>query len=148
MAQVEVAEKEKECIRAVAEMREDMAKTTNDANLIILGLEKSLLNIQKTYEVAKGDCVKWEKSLEAIKSTIVDKEFVTCRLLDQIQQLYMLFCKRNNEDVVFHRHQVEEQMDYIKEQIETIQEVIQVSKTMILNEDKSDIAQNGSHKSK
>lgn len=46
LAQVEVAEKEQECIRVVAEMREDMAKTTSDANLIILGLESALLNIE------------------------------------------------------------------------------------------------------
>lgn len=148
MAQVEVAEKERECIEAVAEMREDMAKTTNDANLIILGLESSLVNIQTDYDVAKAKCVKWEKSLESIKEAIVDKEFLTCRLLDQIQQLYMLFCKRNNENVVFYRDQVEEQLDYIKEEIETIQEIIDVSKTMLEKEERSDIAQDGSHKSK
>lgn len=46
LAQVEVAEKEQECIQSVAEMREDMAKTTSDANLIILGLEGALNNIE------------------------------------------------------------------------------------------------------
>lgn len=148
MAQVEVAEKEKECIQAVAEIREDMAKTTNDANLIILGLESALLNVQNDYDAAKADCVKWEKSLESMKEAIVDKEFLTRRLLDQIQQLYMLFCKRNNEDVVYYRDQVEEQLDYIKEEIETIQEIIDVSNTMQEKEERSNIAQDGSHKSK
>lgn len=46
LAQVEVAEKEQECIQAIAEMREDLAKTTNDANLLILGLESNITNIE------------------------------------------------------------------------------------------------------
>lgn len=172
LAQVEVAEKEQECIRVVAEMREDMAKTTSDANLIVLGLESALLNIevscwicwkihpphitvsiiqihsQKEYGRAKEKCTKWENALEATKDAIVDKEYLTWRLLDQIQQLYKLFTQRNSEDVILKRQEVEEQLDYIKEEIETIQEIIEASKEMMNREAMSDIAQDGSHKSK
>lgn len=104
--------------------------------------------LQKEYETAKEKCVKWEKSLQATKSVIVDDEFQTWRLLDQIQQLYSVLCRRNGKDVIFKRHEVEKQLDYIKEEIETIQEIIEVSKKMMENEARSDIAENGSGKHK
>lgn len=72
---------------------------------------------------------------------------MTRRLLDQIQQMYKLFTQRNGEEVTFKRHEVEEQLDYIKDEIETIQEIIDTSKQMMDKEAKSDIAQDGSHKS-
>lgn len=102
------------------------------------------LFLQKDYEKSKADCVKWETTLEQTKEEIVSKEFLTCRLLDQIQQIYGLFCKRNGEDIVFKRDEVEKQLDYIKEEIETIQEIIQVSKKIMEKESRSDIAQHGS----
>lgn len=107
-----------------------------------------LPQFQKEYEEAKRNAVEWEKSLESTKNVIIDKEFLTWRLLDQIQQLYKLFCQRNSVDVSLKRHEVEEQLDYIKEEIETIQEIIDASEQMMDRESKSDIAQDGSYKSK
>lgn len=90
--------------------------------------------------------MKWEKILAATKDVIADKETITFRLLDQIQQLYGLFCKRNNESIVFDRNQINEQLDYIKNEIEFMQDVIQASNDMMMNEKKSLIAQHGSTK--
>lgn len=90
--------------------------------------------------------MKWEKILAATKDVIADKETITFRLLDQIQQLYGLFCKRNNESNVFDRNKINEQLDYIKNEIEFMQDVIQASNDMMMNEKKSLIAQHGSTK--
>lgn len=104
--------------------------------------------LQKEYETAKENSAKWEKSLQSTKSVIVDNEFLTWRLLDQIQQLYSVLCRRNGKEVIFKRHEVEKQLDYIKDEIETIQEIIAVCKKMMEDEARSDIAENGSGKLK
>lgn len=80
------------------------------------------------------------------KECIKDKESVTTQLLDQIQQLYALFCKRNGVPIAFARHQIEEQLDYIKDEMKYLQDVIHCAAEISGNEDKSIIAQNGSIK--
>lgn len=66
--------------------------------------------------------------------------------LDQIQQLYLLLCKRNNAEPKLRRDQIEAQLDFIKNEIETIQEIFEVSQEMIAIENRSDIAEYGSGK--
>lgn len=69
---------------------------------------------------------------------------MTNQLLDQIEQLYALFCKRNGVPVSFERHQIEEQLDYIKDEMTFLQDVIKSAADISENEKKSVIAQNGS----
>lgn len=88
-----------------------------------------------------------ESALASIKDIINEKEKVTFMQLDQIQQLYSLLCKRINVEPHFKRNQVEEQLDFIKKEIETIQEIIKLSNEMIANDTRSDIAECGSGKS-
>lgn len=66
--------------------------------------------------------------------------------LDQIQQLYLLLCKRNNMEPVLRRDQIEKQLDFIKNEIETIHEIIAMSREMLAIETRSDIAEFGSGK--
>lgn len=82
--------------------------------------------------------------LAVSKECIKDNESSTTQLLDQIQQLYALFCKRNDIPIAFERHQIEEQLDYIKEEMKYLQDVIKCAAEISENEDKSTIAQNGS----
>lgn len=103
--------------------------------------------LQRCYNDAKEQSLRWEKILAATKDVIADKETLTFRLLDQIQQIYSLFCSRNDETPQFNRNQVEDMLDYIKEEIEFMQDVIKTSKEIMANEKKSQIAQQGSVKS-
>lgn len=84
--------------------------------------------------------------LTVSKECIKDKESTTTQLLDQIQQLYALFCKRNGIPIAFGRQQIEEQLDYIKDEMKYLQDVIECAADINENEDKSIIAQNGSNK--
>lgn len=88
-----------------------------------------------------------ESALVSIKVVITEKEKITFMQLDQIQQLYSLLCKRIDVEPHFKRNQVEEQLDFIKTEIETIQEIIKLSNEMIANDTRSDIAECGSGRS-
>lgn len=81
------------------------------------------------------------------ENTIIDNEQVSFALLDQIQHLYMLLCKRNHQKPKFTRKQIKEQLHFIAEEMDTIQEIIQLSNEMISKETRSDIAQCASTKS-
>lgn len=85
--------------------------------------------------------------LAGTKGAVVDKQTQTFMHLDQIQQIYALLCNRNGINPKFKREQVEEQLDFIKEEIETIQEIIELSFEMVAIETRSDIAECGSGKS-
>lgn len=108
---------------------------------------KNLIISQKNFEKLKNECLKLESVIHPSKEAICEKEKETFMMLDQIQQMYLLLCDRNGEQPIYKREQVEEQLDYIKTEIEKIQEVIALSEEMMANEDRSDIAECGSGKS-
>lgn len=68
-------------------------------------------------------------------------------LLDQIQQLYLLFCERSGVEPKFGREQVEEQLDFIKMEIEITMDIHKMAYEMMALESRSDIAEYGSGKS-
>lgn len=82
-----------------------------------------------------------------MKDVITEKEKETFMLLDQIQQLYLLLCKRSGIEPEYKRDQVEEQLDYIKREIEILEEIIEMAEEMTELENRSDIAEHGSGKS-
>lgn len=88
--------------------------------------------------------MKWEEALTTTENVIISNEFMATGLLDQLQQLYLLFCKRRNVQPEFRRHQIEEQFDYIKDEIEIIQDIIEISNDVLTDEIQSDVAQFGS----
>lgn len=105
------------------------------------------MNWQKNHKKQQQQCLKLEDVLAATKSAVVEKQKQTFMHLDQIQQMYSLLCNRNGCDPKFKRDQVEEQLDFIKDEIETIQEIIDLSFEMMAIETRSDIADCGSGQS-
>lgn len=103
--------------------------------------------LQKNYEKSRDEFLKWETILGSAKSTIIDNEQLSFALLDQIQHLYLLLCKRNHQKPKFSRKQIKEQMDFIAEELDTIQEIIRLSNDMMVKEIRSDLAQCASTKS-
>lgn len=82
-----------------------------------------------------------------IKDVIANEEKETFMLLDQIQQLYTLLCKRHGIEPKFKRDQVEQQLDYIKTEMEINQDIVDMSHEMMALETRSDIAEHGSGRS-
>lgn len=95
----------------------------------------------------KSECLKLENILNPSKEVIAEKEKEMFMLLGQIQQVYLMLCDRNDEEPKFKREQTEEQLDYIKREIEIILEVIEMANEMMALETRSDIAEYGSGKS-
>lgn len=99
---------------------------------------------QKKCDKLQSECLKMENVLNPGKEIIAEKEKETFMLLDQIQQMYLLLCNRNGDEPKFKREQVEEQLDYIKREIDKILEVIELANEMMALETRSDIAEYGS----
>lgn len=85
--------------------------------------------------------------LPAANNVAAAQEMETYMLLDQIQQLYLLYCQRNGVEPKFKREEVEKQLDYIKTEMEINAEIIKLSHEMMELETRSDIAEHGSGKS-
>lgn len=85
--------------------------------------------------------------LPAAKDVIASEEMETNMLLDQIQQLYLLFCQRNGVEPKLKREEVDQQLDFIKNEIEILTATIKLSHQMMELETRSDIAEHGSGKS-
>lgn len=67
--------------------------------------------------------------------------------LDQIHQLYILLCNRSGIEPEIKKNQVEQQLDFIKTECETLQEIIEMSNEMVAIETRSDVAERGSNRS-
>lgn len=78
---------------------------------------------------------------------ITEEEKEAFMELDQIQQLYLMFCQRNGIEPEFKREQVEEQLDFIKMEIEIMFDIIKMANEMMDLESRSDIAEHGSGRS-
>lgn len=97
--------------------------------------------------MVKAEQLKWENVLPAAKDVVAAEEMETQMLLDQIQQLYLLFCERSGVEPKFKREQANEQLDFIKKEIEIMTAVIKLSHEMMELDTRSDIAEHGSGKS-
>lgn len=98
-------------------------------------------------EKSSAECSKWENIIVPTKNIIGKKERSAFMRLDQIHQLYILLCKRSGVEPEFKKSQVEQQLDFIKTEIETLQEIIVMSNEMVAIETRSDIAERGSNRS-
>lgn len=81
------------------------------------------------------------------KDVIANKEKETFMMMDQIQQMYLLLCERNGIEPKFKREQIEEQMDYIKNEVELIVQILEMASQMVDLETLSNVAEHGSAKS-
>lgn len=153
IAQVEIVDMEVEKIKAIEEMREKMVQATNEAALTVMGLNNELNELEvmtKTYYIihirqkiflqlcyasSKADTIKWSRVLISTKRCIAEKEMISFRLLDQIQQVYRLFCARKNAEPVLRREQIEEQLDYVKGEMEFLANLLAlVNRTKFVDE--------------
>lgn len=106
-----------------------------------------LIKTQKKFVKIQKDFLKMENVLHPTKEVIAEREKDILMLLEQIQDTYLLLCHRNNEEPILRREQTEEQLDYIKREMEKIQEVIELANEMMALETRSDIAEHGSGRS-
>lgn len=88
-----------------------------------------------------------EDILPEAEEIITEEEKEAFMELDQIQQLYLMFCQRNGIEPEFKREQVEEQLDFIKMEIEIMFDIIKMANEMMDLESRSDIAEHGSGRS-
>ncbi|KAL9880485.1 coiled-coil domain-containing protein 42 like-2-like [Glossina fuscipes] len=123
LAQVEISALEQRKIQEIEEMRKRMVKVTNEAALTVLGLKNDLAELERSYNQARAECSKWEKILANAKNTVALHDLDKDRALDGIHYMYRLLCKRRNREPIFYRVDVENQLDYIKSEIELLIEV-------------------------
>jgi xylose isomerase len=81
--------------------------------------------------------LKWEKILSKTKDYIAENERETITLVDSIQHLYQLLAKRNNEKVRFKKYDVSAQLDYIRDEIETLEDIIKRARKKMAKENMS-----------
>lgn len=143
LAQVEISEMEQAKIKTVEVIRQKIVLATNQAAQVILSLENELDELERSYAAVKQESLKWEKILATTKDYISDNELITNRLLDSINQLYRLLCKRNEVEPVFLRTNPEAQLDYIKDEIEMLQKISKLAEEKLAKEQSSSIPEKG-----
>jgi UTP-glucose-1-phosphate uridylyltransferase len=80
--------------------------------------------LKSNYNLAKTEALKWEKILSTAKDYIAENEKQTITLVDSIQHLYQLLAKRNDEKFTLKKFDVGGQLDYIRDEIEILEEII------------------------
>lgn len=145
LAQVEIAEREQELIKGIELIRQKMLKSTHEASQKIIELNTELAELevsgrrfvanlinyipinafhQRNYNNAKTETLKWEKILSKAKDYIADNEKETITLIDSIQHLYQLLAKRNDEKTKLKKFDISGQLDYIRDEIEILEDII------------------------
>lgn len=90
--------------------------------------------------------MKWEKILSNTKDYIADNERHTLTLVDSIHQLYSIFAKRNQEKVQFKRFEIADQLDYIRDEIEILEDIIKRANVKMGKEGKSLLVEKGTNR--
>ncbi|XP_004523653.1 kinetochore protein Nuf2 [Ceratitis capitata] len=130
LAQVEISRLEQEKFLEIEEMRKRMVKVTNEAALTVLGLKNDLAELERSYNKARSECLRWERILANAKDCVATNELNKDRALDGIRDIYRMLRRRQGRDPVFQRHEVEKELDFIKDEIELLNEVVkECSKT-------------------
>ncbi|XP_049534263.1 uncharacterized protein LOC125950369 [Anopheles darlingi] len=127
LAQVEISAVEQQKILEIEEIRQNLFKATKTALHIITGLNNDLSELLTQYTVAKEEGLRWEKSVNVVKSYMVENEANVNCLLDAINHVYILLRKRRGSLPKAPRGDVEAQLDHIKEEIEILHEVRQLA---------------------
>lgn len=146
LAQVEISEMEQSKIKSIEEMKQEMVNATNDAAMTIMGLNNELAELERGYNIAQAENLKWEKILSETKNYISDNKLKSIRLIDSIHGLYNMLIKRNGEKKVISPENYEEILDYIKEELQILQEIVRLSSAKIAKGQKSIQVEKGSAK--
>lgn len=146
LAQVEISEMEQSKIKSIEDMKQEMINATNDAAMTIMGLKNKLDELERGYNNAQAESLKWEKILAATKKYISDDKLKSIRLIDSIHGLYNMLIKRNGEKKIIPSENYEEILDYIKEELQILQECVRVSEAKIAKGQKSVQVEKGSAK--
>lgn len=141
LAQVEIAEREQELIKGIELVRQKMVESTAKAAQRIIELNDELAELevsitiiwlknivkylqQRCYHQARMETFKWEKTLTTAKDYIVENEKQTITLVDSIEHLYQLLAKRNEENLKLKKFDVGAQLDYIRDEIEILEDIL------------------------
>ncbi|XP_039959966.1 kinetochore protein Nuf2-like [Bactrocera tryoni] len=124
LAQVEISRLEQEKFMEIEEMRKRMVKVTNEAALTVLGLKNDLAELERSYNKARSECLHWERILANAKDCVATNELNKDRALDGIRDIYRMLRRRQGRDPLFQRHEVEKELDFIKDEIELLKEVV------------------------
>ncbi|XP_055838223.1 uncharacterized protein LOC129906458 [Episyrphus balteatus] len=124
LAQKEIAEMEKEKYKDIESKRAEMAKISSEAALKVLGYMNELSQMEKDYNAARADCLKWEKVLADVKDCIAEDELTKKKMFDGIQLMYQDLCKRRGINPFHKKLNIEKQLDFIKDEIEILQKVV------------------------
>ncbi|ALC38143.1 CG17564 [Drosophila busckii] len=123
LAQVEISELENQKLQEIEQMRQQMVKFTNEAALTVLGLKNDLAKLERSYNESRALVHKWERILKTAKQTIaahfMEKE---CNL-NAVDALYRLLCKRRNMTPGLRRDDIEQQLNFIKREMELLHEI-------------------------
>lgn len=143
IAQVEISEMDLEKVNSIDEMRQAMIKATNEAALTVMGLTNELADLEMNYNLAQSVAEKWEKILATTKNFISENELTTFQLIDSIGHLYNLLATRNGEEQRIESSKYEDMLDYIKDELEILQSIVEVSHSRMEKEQKSLQAEQG-----
>ncbi|XP_017470864.1 PREDICTED: kinetochore protein Nuf2-like [Rhagoletis zephyria] len=124
LAQVEISRLEQEKFLEIEEMRKRMVNVTNEAALTVLGLKNDLAELERSYNTARSECLHWERILANAKDCVAANELNKDRALDGIRDIYRMLRRRQGRDPVYQRHEVEKELDFIKDEIELLKEVV------------------------
>lgn len=97
LAQVEISRLEQEKFLEIEEMRKRMVKVTNEAALMVLGLKNDLAELERSYNTARSECLRWERILANAKDCVATNELNKDRALDGIRDIYRMLRRRQGE---------------------------------------------------
>ncbi|KAG5679017.1 hypothetical protein PVAND_008621 [Polypedilum vanderplanki] len=122
--QIEISEREQQLVKGIEHVRQTMIDSTAKAAQRIIELNDELAELESHYNQARTETLKWENTLATAKDFIAENEKQTITLVDSIQHLYHLLTTRNDEKVKLKKFDVGGQLDYIRDEIEILEDII------------------------
>ncbi|KAH8244771.1 hypothetical protein KR032_000024 [Drosophila birchii] len=138
LAQVEINQLKSQKLNEIEEMRQRMVQITSEAALTVLGLKNDLARLERSYVHSRAMCLKWEKCLGACKDAPANYTLDKDRMMDGIQILYRLLCRRRDMVSYLHRNEIDRILGFVMGEITLLSSVLRQ-----LEEGKSDKERSG-----
>ena len=127
--QVEVNEIVTNKLLELEEIRNSLARFSNEAALAVLGMNNELSKIQRQYDEYHNECLEKEMTLTRVRDTIANNQLETETLIDAVAQIYRLLCRHQGSNPKHLRVNIEQITDSICEEMKLLEDVLHYAGT-------------------
>lgn len=127
-AKKDLSAKQERNLSALENARSNMMKLTEEKELVIMGLNNEVADLQGRHDTAMNKAFKWEATVVEIKNIAVKKIAEINQVRRTCWIIYLQMCKRKEIEPEIAENDIEKQLVFIKKTLAELKGITAISK--------------------